>query len=180
MVQDVGKSVIASFLFAKLKIITKLNIEYVNEYAKDCVYEDRLNILKNDQLYLFAKQNHKLTMLKNYEKSPDFVIVDSPLLLSNIYGTINDSISNTFKKLVTETFNSYNNINFFIERNTNVNYQESGRVQSEDEAKEIDEKIKQYLIKSKVKFEPLYNEDLNSILERVLHSEQFLNLKFKK
>ena len=158
---------------------SKYTAEYVEEYAKDCVYENRLNLIKNDQLYVFAKQNHKLTMIKNYEKCPDFVITDSPLILSNIYGDINNSISDTFKSLVLETFNSYNNINFFIERGSGIKYEVNGRIQTEEEAKEIDEKIKNYLVENHIDFEPLSCENVNSIFERILHSNQFFKIKFK-
>ena len=176
---DVGKSTIAAFLFSKFKMTSKYTVEYAGEYAKDCVYEDRLNILKNDQLYIFAKQNHKLVMIKNYEKCPDFVITDSPLILSNIYGEINNSVSDKFKDLVLETFNSYTNMNFFIERCSNLKYEVNGRIQNEEEAKEIDNKIKGYLTNNNISFETLRCDDINSIYERVLYLNQFFKIHFK-
>jgi dephospho-CoA kinase len=57
-----GKSTIAAYVFSQLKI-KNYSCEYVNEYAKDCVYEGRSTVLLNDQLYVLAKQNHKLKML---------------------------------------------------------------------------------------------------------------------
>ena len=177
MDRDPGKSIIASFLFSKFKISLKYTAEYINEYAKDCVYENRLNVLKNDQIYIFAKQNHKLLMIKNYEKCPDFVISDSPLLLSNIYGELNNSISDSFKNLVNEVFNSYNNINFFIERDNNIKYEVNGRVQTEDEAKLIDKKIKSYLINNKIIFESIKFDDINSVYNNIMISSQFLKAK---
>ena len=163
-----GKSTIASYIFSKIKMSTKYTAEYVSEFAKDCVYENRLNILKNDQLYVFAKQNHKLVMIKNYEKCPNFVVTDSPLILSNIYGEINNSISNSFKMLVLETFNSYDNINFFIERKINIKYEVNGRIQSEQEAKEIDSIILNYLNKHNIKFDILKYDDVDLKLEKIL------------
>ena len=53
-----GKSTLAALLFGTLKSKYDLNCEYVNEYAKDLVYEKRNQILLKDQLYIFAKQNH--------------------------------------------------------------------------------------------------------------------------
>lgn len=156
---------------------SKFTAEYISEYAKDCVYENRLNILEKDQLYIFAKQNHKLLMIKNYEKCPNFVITDSPLILSNIYGELNNSISNSFKSLVLETFNSYNNINFFIERGTGIKYEENGRIQTEEEAKEIDKKIVKYLVDNNIDFEPLKCDNMHIIFERVMYSNQFSKIK---
>lgn len=161
-------------MFSRLKLSAKFTAEYVCEYAKDCVYEDRLNILKNDQFYIFAKQNHKLLMIKNNEKCPDFVITDSPLILSNIYGEINNTISDAFKTVVLDTFNSYNNINYFIERGDDVKYEVNGRIQSEEEAKKIDEKVIKYLLENNINFEPIKLTDINFAFERIIHSMQFL------
>lgn len=166
---DVGKSTIASYIFSKIKMSTKYTAEYISEYAKDCVYENRLNILKNDQLYILAKQNHRLVMIKNYEKCPDFVITDSPLLLSNIYGELNNSISDTFKSLVLEIFNSYKNINFFIERGSNIKYEVNGRIQNEDEAKRLDNKIKDHLNKYSIKFDILKYDNIDLKLKEILN-----------
>jgi phosphoribosylamine--glycine ligase len=49
----------------------------------------------------------------------DFAIVDSPLLLSNVYGKINNSVPNSFYNLTLDYFKSYNNINFFVQRKHN-------------------------------------------------------------
>jgi len=77
----VGKSTLAAEVFAHFKK-NKLNIELVTEYAKDLVWEERNNILK-DQLYILAKQNRRLERLRN--KGIDVVVTDSPLLLGKIY-----------------------------------------------------------------------------------------------
>lgn len=164
----VGKSTIGAYLFSKFKMSPNFTVELINEYAKDCVYENRLNVIKDDQLYIFAKQNHKLVAIKNYEKSPDFVISDSPLLLSNIYGEINNSVSELFKSFVLETFKSYENLNFFIERNKNIKYEVNGRLQTIEEAIKIDNKIKDYLIKNNINFEIIKNENLKLIFEKII------------
>lgn len=57
-----------------------------------------------------------------------YAIVDSPLLLSSIYGGIYNSITKNFNDYVIELFNSYDNINFFIERNE-AYFETNGRIQ---------------------------------------------------
>ena len=57
-----------------------------------------------------------------------YAIVDSPLLLSSIYGGIYNSITKKFNDYVIELFNSYDNINFFIERNETY-FETNGRIQ---------------------------------------------------
>lgn len=137
-----GKSTVAAETFSYLKR-NNIKVELVTEYAKDLVYEKRFNVLQ-DQLYIFAKQNRRLLRLLN--EDVDVAITDSPLLLSAIYYKINNGKSKHFTELVKEVFSSYNNINFFLNRNVNYNYQQYGRLQDYAEALELDNKIKKLLL----------------------------------
>ena len=101
-----GKSTLATKIFSNLKINSLLNVEYIHEYAKDLVYEKRFNVLSNDQLYVFAKQNHMLKMIE-LGNEIDVVIVDSPLILSAVFGNLNNSTSLKFNDLVLEIFNKF-------------------------------------------------------------------------
>lgn len=130
-----GKSTNAAEIFALLKR-EGINCELVREYAKDKVWEGHPNLLK-DQIYVFAKQNRKLHTVAD---KVDIVITDSPLLLSVIYG---QEYSKTFHDLVYEQFEKYNNLNIFLIRTKN--YNPSGRLQTLEEAKEIDWQIKTLL-----------------------------------
>ena len=161
-----GKSVSAAFLFSKLKLDGK-TCQYVNEYAKDCVYQGRLSLIKNDQLYLLAKQNHKLKMLE-LSKQAQFAIVDSPLILSCIYGKWNNSITDNFIKLTLEIFNGYENVNFFIKRNSN--FEQSGRIHNIVDAQNIDKMIKNFLQTNNIVYEQIYANE--KFYEQILNSKQ--------
>jgi hypothetical protein len=130
-----GKSTTAAGLFYDLKV-KGYCVELVTEYAKDMVYEKRHNILE-DQLYILAKQARRISRLKD---SVDFVVTDSPILLSMIYNTDTDIIND----LAIEIFNRYDNTNLFITREKA--YQPYGRMQTLTQAKEIDQKILQCLL----------------------------------
>lgn len=169
----VGKSTIASYVFSQMKAMGKYKVELVTEYAKDCVYEGKTNILKVDQLYVFAKQNHKLKMIQEYSENIDFIITDSPLILSNIYGEINNSINDEFKALVTSIFNSYENVNFLINRKNQFLYEKEGRIQNDEEAAEIQGMVKQYLIDNSIIYEDLnVNRGFLGIMDQILASKQ--------
>lgn len=127
-----GKSTIAAGLFYEMKI-RNIKCELVTEYAKDMTYEKRTNVL-SDQLYILAKQNRKLSRLIG---EVDYIITDSPLLIGLMY--MPDNYFSTFSSLVHEIFESYNNINFFINRTKA--YQTYGRNQTEEQAKEIDNNL---------------------------------------
>jgi hypothetical protein len=123
-----GKSTVMAELFARLKWAGS-NVEMASEFAKDLVWEKRFHTL-NDQIYIFGKQNHRIQRL---EDQVDYVITDSPLLLSLYY---NKGRGNHFDSLVTEVYQSYRNIDIFLTREKN--YSPLGRMQTEEEAIAID------------------------------------------
>lgn len=137
-----GKSTIAAGLFYELKKSGYV-CELVTEYAKDKVWEESFKTL-DDQIYVFGKQFHRIYRV--YDKV-DIVITDSPLLLSIIY---DKGESEYFHKLVVEQYKKFNNLMVFVERETE--YQETGRMQNETEAKKIDNEIKYLLNKYDVDY----------------------------
>jgi nicotinamide riboside kinase len=129
-----GKSTAAAGLFYNLKKL-QLNCELSLEWVKSKVYEESFKCME-DQMYIFAKQNHKLFILKN---KVDLVVTDCTLLNSLVYGEHNE----TFERLVIEQFKRYNNINFLIRRKQA--YQTQGRVENRDEAERLDIAYKRVL-----------------------------------
>lgn len=127
-----GKSTLAAILFGQMKR-ERRSVELVNEYAKDLVWEGRMKILK-DQMYVMSKQNNKLERLKGHV---DFVISDSPLFLCNIY-TQPDYFP-SFNSLCWDVWNSYDNLTVFVDRP--AEYDEVGRYQDMEGAKEVDAQI---------------------------------------
>lgn len=152
----VGKSTIASGVFHELK---KRDIvcEYVSEYAKDCVWEETTKLLEN-QIHVFAEQLRRQYRLMG---KVDYIITDSPLLLSGIYYRFyTDKMGHPFFseehtelaiKFFDETFAQFDNINFIIKRQKK--YNPIGRKQTEEEAKEIDKMV----VKKIVSENQLYN-----------------------
>lgn len=124
-----GKSTTAALVFGLLKM-HKINAELVTEFAKDLVWEERINTLKN-QLYITGKQCHRQERLNG---KVDIVITDSPLLISCVY--TNDD---NYKQTLLNKHNEFNNLNIFINRSKT--YQKIGRSQTKEEAIKIDKKI---------------------------------------
>jgi adenylate kinase family enzyme len=146
-----GKSTTAAGLFAKLKL-NKIETELVTEYAKDAVYEQRNQTLKN-QFYISAKQHHRLWRVIEYWKTrgveKGFIVTDSPLVLGLMY-LQNSKTEKQFKDFLLAEYNSFRNINIFINRVKE--YNPNGRMQTENEAKEIDRKIKSFLDNNKIDY----------------------------
>ena len=139
-----GKSTLAAGLFAELKS-RGVNCELVTEYAKDKVWEESFGVFR-DQLYVFAKQAHKIRRVLG---KVDVVVTDSPLLLSLHYGAKEQDIfEDTWWDLVMIEHSRVPSLNVFLRRVKK--YEPSGRTQTEDKAKEIDQQILDLLAGNRV------------------------------
>jgi ABC-type dipeptide/oligopeptide/nickel transport system ATPase component len=123
-----GKSTIAAAVFSLLKMHGVV-AELVTEFAKDLTWEERKQALAN-QYYIWGKQYHKMWRLKN---KVSVIINDSPLLLNLVYGC---SKPKCFHETVIDSFNEFDNINYFLNRGET--YDINGRMQSKKEAIELD------------------------------------------
>lgn len=141
-----GKSTLASELFVYMKK-QGINVELATEYAKDCVYEERFLTIQ-DQVYLLAKMNHKLQLFK--KANLDYVICDSPLLLNIFYKRhqfrMNYLSDEIFDNFVVGLNNTYERVNFFLTTDKSIEYQQTGRIESEEESNNYSSKIEKILI----------------------------------
>lgn len=148
-----GKSTFMSGIFSELKS-RGYNCEMAPEYAKEKVWENSLDILSN-QLYVFGKQHQTIFRLLG---KVSVIITDSPLFLSLYYGNY---CSKSFKNLVLEEHNMLNSINIFINRVKK--YNPSGRLQTEVEAKNIDNKLFNLLDQHNIPYCQISGEKKNII-----------------
>lgn len=157
-----GKSTCAMDITAKLKR-SGINAEYVSEFAKDKLYEHNDEVF-NHQEYLFGKQSFKMGRVKN---KVQVMVVDSPLILSIIYNT-STILGENFNNTVLDVFNSYNNKNYLLIRNHP--YENEGRFQNEDEAKEVRKEIIDKLNQYNIKYEEIASTESNCeyIVEEVM------------
>ena len=132
-----GKSTTAAGLFFLMKI-NKYKVELVTEYAKDLVW-DRHQSMLNNQISIFAEQNHRLHRLQSH--GIDFVITDSPLPLPSFYKP--KGYFSQFDPMVNEAFNSYNNLNYLLHRRGS--FEAIGRVHDETESDAIAGELKTFL-----------------------------------
>lgn len=126
-----GKSTTAAGVFSELKWLN-IDCELATEYAKDKVWEGSHNILGN-QFFISANQYHRLWRLNG---KVDVIITDSPLILGLAYA---DKEPQEFKDLIVKYYNSFNNLDIFLQRVKP--YHTNGRVQTYEEALEKDKQI---------------------------------------
>ena len=135
-----GKSTQAAGLFYTMKQ-RGYSVELVNEFAKEVVWEGNVPMLK-DQLWVLAHQHHKLVRLAG---KVDYIITDSPVLLSIAYRSIYEGpmYSDLIDKLALECYNMYDNIDIFLNRP--LGFVDDGRAQDEVTSEQIDKHIIQIL-----------------------------------
>lgn len=167
-VPGVGKSTGAAYVFSQLKM-KGINAELVSEVAKDATWENNKVALKNSA-YLFGAQSLSISRC---EDKVDVIVTDSPLFLAILY---KDSFrfKDSFDKCVIDTFKSYNNLTFLVERSKP--YSTSGRNQTELESNELirplNELIEKYNIECKrvrgdlIGYNIIVGETLNELKRR--------------
>ena len=169
----VGKSVMTSLTFAKLKMMG-LNVEIVPEYAKQLVWTEEFDLLNNQ--YHVSYYQHKL--LKALNNKTDLIVTDGCLLHGLVYNMINpDNTSNKDKteKAILDWFNESNNINIYLERNPIISYQTEGRIQSETEAIHIDNLLKFQLFNNKIEFKSFISSE-DSMMDILKYIMTFLDI----
>lgn len=139
-----GKSTGAAKIFSELKMLG-INCELVSEFAKDKTWEHNTTAL-NCQEYVFGKQSYRLARCRD---DVDVIITDSPLPLTIVY-TQDEHIVKPLTDLVMAIFNSYDNINFFINRVKP--YNPKGRNQTATESDTLSLKIKELYSKLEIPY----------------------------
>lgn len=148
----VGKSTQAAHLFSIMKK-NNMSVELTQEFPKIIAWENNKSAII-DQFYIAANQHRNITRLYG---NVEYIIVDSPIILSNIYC---DKYQNhneyptslyigSLDIFIIELFKKYDNINVFLKRQ-NQTFNESGRFQNLNESKFIDLQIKKTLLDNNI------------------------------
>jgi adenylate kinase family enzyme len=114
-----------------------LKVELIQEAAKKHSYRKTEHMLA-DQMSILSEQHvdlfyYKDALDRNGKRAVNFVVMDSPILLSAFY--MPDYYPESFRNFTLDMFNSYNNLNIYLERNHA--YDQAGRYHTEAQAEEI-------------------------------------------
>ena len=145
-----GKSTAAAGLFSALKSYG-VNCEYVSEYAKDKAWEfdsapHPVPKVLQAQEYVFAKQHFRI---RRCAASVDLIITDAPLLTSLLY-IGEDFPLKSLRPLIHEAYSLYDNLDVMLKRGPT--YQQEGRFQTHEQAKEIDLKAERMLTDQGIRY----------------------------
>jgi hypothetical protein len=155
-----GKSSMTFALLAKLKAMG-VNCEGSFEYAKTGEWEGRTGKIREAQFYIAAKQHFRQHVL---DGEVQVVVCDGPILLGIVYQKHAKRPLTTLPPMLMELHNQYDNINFYVKRTKP--YMQIGRSQTEEQAKEKDEEVKNMLVTHDVPFIeiPYGDEGLDTIM----------------
>ena len=128
------------------------------------MYEESFHCM-DDQLYIFAKQYHKLFTLKD---KVDIIVTDCTLLNSLVYGERNQH----FDGLVLDMFNKFNNLNVILERKQA--YVQEGRVETEEESLQLDNEYKNVLDKYNIPYITIDNIDACDYIVQYLYKNNLI------
>lgn len=150
----IGKSTQSAGLFTEMKK-QHMDVELTYEFPKIVSWEENYSAIK-DQFYITANQHRNISRLYNKVK---YIIVDSPIILGMVYKERYNTepeypamfYDNSFDFFILQLFKKYRNFNILLTRNDS-SYDENGRFQKLEEAKEIDEDIKNKLITYNIPF----------------------------
>lgn len=140
-----GKSVLAAEVFATLKK-QGLSVELAHEWVKKWAWEGKSPAGWSNAIYIFAKQLKTEAIL--YGKV-DVVVTDSPLGLPAIYEAMYDSGSTAIFELYKSVRKRQreegivHNLDLCLMRQHP--YQTDGRYETEDQARRVDQLIRQML-----------------------------------
>jgi GTPase SAR1 family protein len=141
-----GKSTTAAGLFHEMKK-RNYKVELIPEWIKgEGVWENRTNLF-GDQDYIFAHQHRTQRRLIGHDI--EYAITDSPILLSLFY--MPDDFPRSFEPFVRDVFDSYDNLNIFIDRNPELIYTQTGRNEDLAGAIQIDNNIRTYFEDQSIK-----------------------------
>lgn len=165
-----GKSTACMEITAALKK-EGYNAEYVQEYAKELVYEKDMEMLDGSPEHQYEILKEQTRRMDRLYDQVDFIVTDSPVMLNTIY---NKQLTPEYESLVNELQGEYINYSFFMERDVS-NFEEEGRIHNLTESIEKDNEIKDMLQKNEIKYKTYDHENVNEIVNDAIDFYEKIN-----
>ena len=165
-----GKSTACMEITAALKK-EGYNAEYVQEYAKELVYEKDMDMLDGSPEHQYEILKEQTRRMDRLYDQVDFIVTDSPVMLNTIY---NKQLTPEYESLVNELQGEYINYSFFMERDAS-NFEEEGRIHNLTESIEKDNEIKNMLQKNEIKYKTYNHENVNEIVNDAIDFYEKIN-----
>lgn len=166
-----------------LEVVEKLKkqgfvTEYVQEYAKELVYDNNLIMLDGHYEHQFAILNEQMKRINRLYGKVDFIVTDSPILLNNTYlnEDKNTEVYSAYSDSVNKLYGLYNNFNYFVERDTSV-FEKEGRIHNFEQSIAIDNELKNMLHNNQIDFDVYTHATIDNIVRdsTIIYAKQLIN-----
>lgn len=152
--------------------------EYVQEYAKELVYDNNLIMLDGHYEHQFAILNEQMKRINRLYGKVDFIVTDSPILLNNTYlnEDKNTEVYSAYSDSVNKLYGLYNNFNYFVERDTSV-FEKEGRIHNLEQSIAIDNELKNMLHNNQIDFDVYTHATIDNIVRdsTIIYAKQLIN-----
>ncbi len=159
-----GKTTASMHIVSELKKRGYIT-EYVSEYAKELVWEERYDLLDGtlrNQQQLLAEQQRRIDRLIG---KVEIVVTDSPLLLNSIYLSDREN-KEAYSLFVLRKHLSYNNFNLVVKRDSKK-FEQEGRIHNLAESIQKDNEIESLLKKSKLYYGTYTHSQLGTVVKNI-------------
>lgn len=169
-----GKTNTAWEIAAQLKRDNVL-VEYVPEYAKELVWENRMDLLDGsfeNQILILREQMHRQERLQGKVQA---IVTDAPLLLNPIYAK---EKAQQLAHMARKAYMRFENIDLFVRREKE--YMQAGRMQTLEQSLALDGRIQDMLEKYGIAYGECCRANRIFIvegIERSLAAERRLSMK---
>lgn len=139
-----AKSTCALKLAGELKS-QGVSVEYINEFAKNWLYENRPKPTSLDQIFIGATQMYQELRALKHNK---YIITDSALILAAVYAEYYSAdldAAQILKDMSIRMEQDYQSLNIILNK-PNFNYSQDGRWQTEEETAEVQNIILKYTL----------------------------------
>lgn len=152
--------------------------EYVQEYAKELVYDNNLIMLDGHYEHQFAILNEQMKRINRLYGKVDFIVTDSPILLNNTYlnEDKNTEVYSAYSDSVNKLYGLYNNFNYFVECDTSV-FEKEGRIHNLEQSIAIDNELKNMLHNNQIDFDVYTHATIDNIVRdsTIIYAKQLIN-----
>lgn len=150
--------------------------EYVQEYAKELVWDNKLDLLDGSFPNQFAILREQLKRIDRLYGKCDFIVTDSPVLLNATYlKEANAEYINNVKEL----YNQFDNFNYFVERDIS-SFETEGRIHNLEESIKIDNALKDTLSELGIEYSIYNHSTVADIVNDVIEYKKNYSVEAQK
>lgn len=142
--------------------------EYVQEYAKELVWDNKLDLLNGSMENQFAILREQLNRIDRLYGKVDFIVTDSPVLLNATYLKVPNE---EYIKAIQEIYSHFDNFNYFVERNVDA-FETEGRIHNLEQSLQIDDELKDTLSELNLEYNTYNHSTIDNIVQDVIEYKE--------